>query len=79
MDVAAGLAQFHTSYMPLIEKYATEYRVDPRHLIIAVCKKNRTEATDGLVKAEAEHLARQGVRGTWRPLYEKYVGGEQNT
>ena len=79
MDVVAGLAQFHSSYMPLIEKYATEYRVDPRHLIIAVCKKDRIEATDGLVKAEAEHLARQGVRGTWRPLYEKYVGGEQNT
>ena len=77
IDVVAGLAQFHSSYMKLIEIYSNRYQVDPRHLIIAICNRDRTEASESLVEAEAERLAEDNVCGTWKPLYDKYAGGEQ--
>ncbi|MGC9384573.1 MAG: 4-hydroxy-2-oxovalerate aldolase [Kosmotogaceae bacterium] len=77
LDTIAGLALFHSSYMPIIKKYATEYRVDPRRLIVAVCQKNQIDAPDDLVKQQAEYLANLGVKGNWKPLYADYYGGEQ--
>jgi len=77
LDVVAGLALFHSSYMPTIQKYATAYRVDPRRLILAVCKHDRVNAPVELVEREARLLAEQGVRGTWRPSYRQAPGGEQ--
>jgi len=77
VDVTAGLAQFHSSYMPTIEKYARQYRVDPRRLIIAVCREDRANAPAELVEQQAISLASQGARGSWRPLYQHYIGGEQ--
>lgn len=79
VDVVAGLAQFHSSYMPIIEKFATEYRIDPRHLIIAVCRHDKADAPEHLVRAEAERLAHEHIHGSWNPLYEHYVGGEQDS
>ena len=77
LDTVAGLALFHSSYMPIIKQYAIEYSVDPRRLIIAVCQKNQTDAPDELVKEQAEYLAELGVKGNWKPLYANYYGGEQ--
>ncbi|MBP0005258.1 MAG: 4-hydroxy-2-oxovalerate aldolase [Cyanobacteria bacterium SBC] len=77
LDTIAGLALFHSSYMPIIKKYATEYRVDPRRLIVAVCQNNQLDAPDDLVKQQAEYLAKLGLKGNWKPLYANYYGGEQ--
>ena len=77
IDMVAGFAQFHSSYMPVIERIATEYRVDPRRLIIAVCRNDRADAPEDLVRAEAERLATDQIHGSWKPLYDHYVGGEQ--
>ena len=63
--------------MPVIERIATEYRVDPRRLIIAVCRNDRADAPEDLVRAEAERLATDQIHGSWKPLYDHYVGGEQ--
>ena len=41
LDLTAGWAQFHSSFMPLILKVAKEERVDPRLLINEVCKVNK--------------------------------------
>ena len=60
-------------------KLATEYRVDPRHLIVAVCRKNRANAPDDLVREEADRLSRDQISGNWKPLYEHYMGGEQGS
>jgi 4-hydroxy 2-oxovalerate aldolase len=79
LDVVAGYAQFHSSYMPLIEKYAKELRVDPRRLIIAVCEIDLLQADEEVIKIEAQRLVDLGVRGSWSHLYESYVGGEQSS
>ena len=46
--------------MAKIKKFASLYRVDPRRLIIAVCKHNKADAPDELVEAQARILAQQG-------------------
>lgn len=77
LDVVAGLALFHSSYMATIQKYARRYRVDPRRLIVAVCDENQADAPEDLVEAQARKLAEAGVHGAWRALYKHYYGHEQ--
>lgn len=77
VDVVSGLALFHSSYMSVIKKFATKYRVDPRRLIIAVCRWDQVNAPEDLVEEQARQLAERGVHGAWKPLYEHYYGGEQ--
>jgi 4-hydroxy 2-oxovalerate aldolase len=49
LDLTAGWAQFHSSFMPMILKVAKEERVDPRLLIKEVCKINKiTTSVDHL-------------------------------
>ena len=50
LDVTAGLAQFHSSYMPRVLAVAKERRVDPRRLIIEVCKRDRLNAPLALIE-----------------------------
>jgi 4-hydroxy-2-oxovalerate aldolase len=78
LDVVAGLALFHSSYMPIIKKYATQYRVEPRRLIIAVCQHDKVNAPEELVEKEAKYLQQLGITGNWKALYQQYYGNEQN-
>ncbi|MGH9930350.1 MAG: 4-hydroxy-2-oxovalerate aldolase [Pyrinomonadaceae bacterium] len=77
IDTVSGLAQFHSSYMPIIEEIAVEKRVDPRRLIVAVCARDRANAPRSVVREEADHLVQLGVKGNWRSIYAHYYGGEQ--
>ena len=77
IDMVAGLALFHSSYMPIIEKYSKEYRVDSRRLIVAVCEKDKASAPKELVDEQAKRLVSMGNKGNWKPLYQHYYGGEQ--
>lgn len=78
IDTISGLAQFHSSYLAKIKAAATKYRVDPRRLIVSVCEKDRLDAPDDLIEAEARRLLELGVKGNWKPLYKHYYGGEQD-
>lgn len=77
VDMISGYAQFHSSYLSIIEKYAKEYRVDPRRLIIAVCMHDKANAPHALVEQQARILAENGIQGIWKPIYKQYIGGEQ--
>ena len=77
IDTVSGLALFHSSYMPAIEKYSIKYGVDPRRLIIAVCEENKSDAPDELVELKAKHLRSMGIKGNWKTFYSHYYGGEQ--
>lgn len=76
-DVVSGLAQFHSSYMHVIEKAARRHDVDPRHLIVAVCERDRINAPEAMVEEEALALAARGATGGWKALYKRYYGEEQ--
>ncbi len=36
IDIVSGIAQFHSSYMGVVQKAASKFRVDPRKLILAI-------------------------------------------
>jgi 4-hydroxy-2-oxovalerate aldolase len=76
-DVISGLAQFHSSYMPVIERVARKYNVDPRQLIVSVCAVDRINAPEALVDSVAQTLAAQNKGTGWKALYKEYYGEEQ--
>lgn len=54
-DIVIGLAKFHDSYMPLVNKYSSLYNIDPDMLIAEVSKIN-------VVKPSAELFEEVAVR-----------------
>ena len=77
IDTVAGLALFHSSYMPIIERFSVEYGVDPRRLIVSVCEENKADAPEELVERKAKELKDAGIKGNWKQFYSHYYGGEQ--
>lgn len=79
LDVAAGLALFHTSYMGVIRKYSNRFQVDPRRLILKVCEQNMVEAPPELVERTARAMAHDSdeVYSAKFDL-DAYVGDEQD-
>lgn len=53
LDMVTGYAQFHSSYMKTIRKYASKYNVDPRLLIIRVCERDKVNAPEDMVEEVA--------------------------
>lgn len=56
IGVVSGYAQFHSSFLGRIFKYASAYRVDPRELIIKVSEKDKVNAPEDLIEELAEEL-----------------------
>jgi 4-hydroxy-2-oxovalerate aldolase len=80
IDIVAGMAQFHSSYMGTIREFAGKYGVDPRHLIIAVCARDKVSAPRDVVDEEAKRLHDEGFRVdglTARFQLNRYFGAEQ--
>jgi 4-hydroxy 2-oxovalerate aldolase len=75
LDVAAGLAQFHSSYMPRILAVAKEKRVDPRRLILAVCERDKLNAPLSLIEECAAEL--EGAQPPSALVMKPYYGQEQ--
>jgi 4-hydroxy 2-oxovalerate aldolase len=82
IDVVSGMASFHSSYMPVIEKVAKKVKIDPRILIIELCKFNKYSAPEKCVKKLALRLSKKKnikhIRGGWKRIYQNYYGDEQN-
>jgi 4-hydroxy 2-oxovalerate aldolase len=76
LDITAGLALFHSSYMKRVLAAAKDHRVDPRRLILALCSRDRVNAPIALI----EEAARE-VRDLHAPmsalLVKQYFGEEQ--
>jgi 4-hydroxy-2-oxovalerate aldolase len=56
VDLICGYSGFHSSCMDVIRRNAIEFDVDPRLLIIEVCKCTQSEAPEGLVREKARAL-----------------------
>lgn len=79
VDVVSGYAQFHSSFMGIIREYSSRYQVDPRKLIIQLCKRDRVNAPRALVEAVAREL--QGGDTELflsRFRFDQYHGDEQD-
>lgn len=59
IDITSGYAGFHSSYLTTILKYADRFAIDPRNLIVEVCRENRVEASEDLVQEIAGRIHRR--------------------
>jgi len=76
LDIAAGQALFHSSYMPKVLRAAKQNRVDPRRLIIELCKHDKVNAPDDLLARLAVELHENyGLPHAF--VTETYYGEEQ--
>ena len=78
IEMVSGYALFHSSYMPLVNKYSCHYCVDPMELIIELCKVDQVNAPEELVDKIASGLAPK-ERGLFYGKYhlERYFVNEQ--
>lgn len=78
IDLVSGFSLFHSSYMPLIRKFSNKYCVDPRQLIIELCKEDLVNAPPELVERIASRLTpiNKNVFGSKYHL-DKYYVNEQ--
>jgi 4-hydroxy 2-oxovalerate aldolase len=78
MDIVAGYAQFHSSYMGVIRQYSSKYRIDPRKLIIGVCQLDKVNAPPELVERVAKQISAESDEVfTARYEFDEYFGDEQ--
>jgi len=63
--------------MGVIREMSTRYDIDPRRLIIEVCKTNKADAPRELVEAAAQRLKRRGPAVTAQYGFQRYHGSEQ--
>ena len=76
LDIAAGEALFHSSYMSRVLEVAIDNKVDPRALIIDLCKINKIEAPIDLIKDVAKKLKSTNPAPLNIP-FKEYYGEEQ--
>jgi 4-hydroxy-2-oxovalerate aldolase len=80
LDVVAGYAQFHSSYMGVIREFSSKFGVDPRKLIIALCERDRVNAPRAVVEELARALSAEGDDAfSARFHLERYHGAEQKS
>jgi 4-hydroxy 2-oxovalerate aldolase len=77
LDMAAGLAQFHSSYMPALLSASKRYHVDPRLLIIELCRHDKINASKELIDRIATNLEPDHFSPAILP-WPSYYGEEQS-
>ena len=79
LDVVAGYAQFHSSYMHTIRYFSSKYCVDPRRLIIGVSELDKVNAPPELVERVAQQINTESDEVfTARFDLDEYSGDEQD-
>jgi 4-hydroxy-2-oxovalerate aldolase len=76
LDTTAGLALFHSSYMSRVLAAAKKHRVDPRRLIIAICRHDQVNAPPELIEQAAQEVQRMHAPMS-ALLVKQYFGEEQ--
>ncbi|QKD19633.1 4-hydroxy-2-oxovalerate aldolase [Mesorhizobium sp. NZP2077] len=78
LDIVAGYAQFHSSYMDVIREFSSKFGVDPRKLIIALCERDKVNAPRAMVEDLAQALSAEPEDAfSARFLLDRYYGAEQ--
>ncbi len=79
IDTVSGMSLFHSSYMPIISKYSKKYKVDPKNLIIAVSRINKSAVNEKVAENLAKKISKtQNKQSKWKPFYDDYYGEEQS-
>jgi 4-hydroxy-2-oxovalerate aldolase len=80
VDLICGYAGFHSSYMHTIRDAALDYDVDPRRLIIEVCRETQELPPTELVRSRAQAIAAADKKRGYRHQFplRSYFGHEQD-
>ncbi|MEM5581308.1 4-hydroxy-2-oxovalerate aldolase [Roseibium sp. AS2] len=80
VDLACGLAGFHSSYMSVVRDACIAHNVDPRTLIMDLCKQTRDVAPADLVDDLARKIAAKDTENNYRHRFplRQYFGHEQD-
>lgn len=76
LDVYCGIAEFHTSYMKSIHKYASKYMVNPLDLIIEYTKVDKVSMNEALLEQIALQLPKSDCN-LMEFGFGEYFGNEQ--
>lgn len=78
LDIICGYAEFHSSYMSYIQRYAAKYSVKPEQLIIEYCKHDKVNLNEEKLEQIARKLPKEKIfLGKYK--FGEYVGGEQDS
>jgi len=77
LDIVAGFADFHSSYMHYIQKYSAKYRANPALLIIGICKVDKVDLNEQTLDALAKSLRNTEDIFLGKYNFNKYIGREQ--
>ena len=78
LDITAGYADFHSSYMHFIQKYSTLYKVDPAILMMEWCKINKVDVDEKKMASLAKRLRKSKELSLGKYGFNRYVTGEQD-
>ena len=59
LSILSGYSKFHSSFMPVIDLYSKKYDIDPRKLLVELCKETCMNAPNDLVEKLAIQLNHQ--------------------
>jgi len=70
IGVISGIAKFHSSFMPLIERKSKEHDIDARLLIQKVSERELISVSEALVEEVANNLKNQGARPRYQQIFD---------
>jgi len=78
LDIVAGFADFHSSFMPHILEFSSKYKIDPARLIIEITKMDKVEIDRKALEKIAKELGGISFDYEIRFNPDDYLGGEQD-
>lgn len=77
LDLYCGIAEFHTSYMKYIHKYATKYRVNPLDLILLYTQYDKVNMDENKLREIAVNMPKDNECVMTDFGFNDYIGNEQ--
>lgn len=77
LDLYCGIAEFHTSYMKYIHKYATKYHVNPLDLILLYSSYDKVDMDEQKLKEIASNMSKDEECLMTDLEFIDYIGNEQ--
>ncbi|MCR5688483.1 MAG: 4-hydroxy-2-oxovalerate aldolase [Lachnospiraceae bacterium] len=78
LDLYCGIAEFHTSYMGYIHKYASKYRVNPLDLIVRYSQYDKVSMNEEKLREIAKDMPKDTECVMTDFGFNDYIGNEQN-
>lgn len=79
LSITGGYAQFHSSYLGTILKFAQKYHIDPRELIVKVTERDKVHVPEALVKSLAHEIKQERETTSKRLVFPAFEISQKGT